>query len=123
MRDAERAVAATGKAKGKGKSQRTQAHGAQNRATDHGTREKSRAQEELRAAKVERERCAVGLQMEEIDFLFSMSAMVSLHCAMQRDNPQNMPNWWWENNCIVCSDNIASICHELSSVMHKHIGG
>lgn len=112
MKEAERAVASCSN-KG-GKSRRTQ-------ATDHGAR--ARAQQDLEEARTEQARVAVGLQMKAIDFLFSMPAMVSLHCALQRDSPESIPEWWALQDCIVCSHDIASVCHELSSVMHKHIGG
>ena len=114
MKEAERAVAGCS-SKGKGKG------GKLWQTTDHGAR--ARAQQDLEEAQTEQARVAVGLQMKAIDFLFSMPAMVSLHCALQRDSPENIPEWWALKDCIVCGHGIASVCHELSSVMHKYIGG
>ena len=113
MKEAERAVTRYSN-KGGGKSRRTE-------ATGRGAR--GRAQQDLEQAQTEQARVAVGLQMKAIDFLFSMPAMVSLHCALRRDSPQSIPPWWAMQECIVCGHHIASVCHELSSVMHKHIGG
>ena len=110
VREAERAV--MGKGQGKRRRYAATAHGAQ-----------ARAQQNLEEAQAHQASVAVGLQMDEIDFLFSMSAMVSLNWALERDAPNEIPGWWAMDSCIVCGDRVASICRELSSVMHKHIGG
>ena len=101
------------KGKGRGKKGAT-GHGAS--ATGHIA---SYTQWDLDRAQAATAEVAVGLQMKELDFLFSIPALVGLQCALQTDSPQHIPEWWSPDTCIVCGNANASVCHALSSEMDR----
>ena len=77
---------------------------------------KGKGRGEVASAAAAMRALAVGLQMDGMDYLFSMAAMVALDCALKRDGPERIPDWWSQDSCVVCSDPCASTCHALSGI-------
>ena len=107
---ARQAIAVAGKGK-KGRGNK----GGGTATTDPGV-----ARDNLAKAEADMAKLAMGLQMREMDHLYSMSAMVALDIACRRDNPEQTPEWWSSDACIVCSNADATRCHALSGIDCDH---
>ena len=84
------------------------------RATGHGALRRN-----LERAKAARVAAAVGLQDGGVPFLYSLPAMVALQCALLRDCPGEIPEWWSPDKCVECGSAVATLCHSLSSDMNR----